>query len=84
MVFTDQALASRGQKGGFFLSVLGIILVVFGAAALILVAAAVFFFYVCSARGGEKIAESIIASGLEVPGSPEPADRGGVGVLRKC
>ena len=59
MVVTGQALASRGQKGGFFLSVLGIILVVFGAAALILVAAAVFFFYVCSARGGETLAEDV-------------------------
>lgn len=77
MVFTGQALASRGQKGGFFLSVLGIILVVFGAAALILVAAAVFFFYVCSARGGEKIAESIIASGLEVPEAPNPLTAAG-------
>lgn len=59
------------------MSVLGIILVVFGAAALILVAAAVFFFYVCSARGGEKIAESIIASGLEVPEAPNPLTAAG-------
>ena len=33
---------------------------------------AVFFFYICSARGGEKIAERIISSGLEVTEKPNP------------
>ena len=50
------------------MSVPVIILIVLLALTALIIGVSVFFFYVCSARGGEKIAEGLIAGGLEVPG----------------